>query len=179
VDFRVAPGEVCAYVSVGSNIRPEANILEALKLLHAQVSQLTASAFYLSEPKGGGMQPKFINGVFGIATAREAVGLKYDVLRQIEARLGRQRGSDKSAPREIDLDLILYGDHIIRTPELTVPDPDIYRFGYIAVPLLELAPDLVLPDRNVTVSDLESAKTREGLVLQKELTSLLKRWLKS
>ena len=87
-------------------------------------------------------------------------------MRSIEAELGRIRTQDKYAARTIDLDIALYGDEVINEPELVIPDPDIQKRRFIAIPLLELNPSLVLPDTGEQISSLDiikSGKDLEGL----------------
>ncbi len=162
------------FVAVGSNIAPESSILKALAALRQRVSVLATSAFYQSEPKGRRCQAPFYNGVWRIETPLPPEQVKFGVLREVEATLGRRRTGDKDAPRPIDLDLILYDDRVVSTRELRLPDPDIYRYGFIAVPLAELAPDLVLPDRGVRVADLDSANKKGELRLLEAFSSQLK-----
>jgi len=71
--------------------------------------------------------------------------LKYKVLRKIEKDLGRRRSRDKYASRTIDLDLILYDELIVKGDNFTLPDPQIAKRPYLAIPLYELNPALVLP----------------------------------
>lgn len=149
---------VNAYISVGSNIEPEKNIPEALEKLKKYVRVNAISTFYRTIPVGRPEQSAFINGVWQINAEQTARELKFHVLRQIEAELGRVRTEDKYAARTIDLDIALYGDMVIDDPDLRIPDPDIRRRPFIAVPLLELAPRLVLPDTEESLSSLDIVK---------------------
>jgi 2-amino-4-hydroxy-6-hydroxymethyldihydropteridine diphosphokinase len=133
------------YIGVGSNIDPAENVKEALRLLAERVRIVGISTFFESEPLGRPEQPAFYNGVLEIDTDIPARALKFEVLRSIEAKLGRRRIADKFAARTIDLDVIIYGDLVIDEEDLTIPDPDILERAFLAVPLLELAPDLTLP----------------------------------
>ena len=72
------------------------------------------------------------------------------MLRTIENGLHRNRESDKYASRTIDLDLLLFGNMVIHEEGLTIPDPDIYNRSFIAFPLSELNPDLIMPDTKKT-----------------------------
>ena len=138
-----------AFVSVGSNIDPADNVKKAVRLLGAQTRILATSTVYLTEPLGRSGQPPYYNCVLEIETGTPPLDLKLTVLRRIEDSLGRLRGSDKFAPRTIDLDLILYDDITIAGEVLTIPDPDILQRSFLAIALYELAPDLVLPGRRV------------------------------
>jgi 2-amino-4-hydroxy-6-hydroxymethyldihydropteridine diphosphokinase len=168
--------QVTAYAAVGANIDPEANIEAGIKALAEFVRIADISTLYVSKPSERPEQPDFINGVLKIETSLNPLRLKFDVLRKVESRLGRVRGTDRHAARTLDLDLILYEDQVIRSDELTLPAPDIYRAAYVAYPLAELAPRLVLPDTEIRVRDLKSA-TADTLTALPALTAFLKGWL--
>jgi 2-amino-4-hydroxy-6-hydroxymethyldihydropteridine diphosphokinase len=168
---------VVAYVAVGSNINPEDNILAALQGLKKQVNVRVTSRFYLTQPIERPDQDAFINGVWEITTNCEPRELKYDVLRVIEDELGRHRTEDTHAPRTIDLDLVLYGDRIIAETGLHIPDLDIYRRAFVAVPLLEIAPGLIIPGTGRRLSSVPVAKSKEGLEPLPSLTRRLKKEL--
>jgi 2-amino-4-hydroxy-6-hydroxymethyldihydropteridine diphosphokinase len=82
--------------------------------------------------------------------------LKHTVLRRIEDGMGRVRGGDRFSPRTIDLDLILYDDVVMKTGELVLPDPEIRSRPFLAGPLFELAPNLIMPDSKEPISVIAS-----------------------
>lgn len=133
------------FIGVGSNIDPERNIQAAGLLLRERFRVVGVSTFFRSAPVERTDQDDFLNGVIELETHLGPRTLKFDALREIEAELGRRRNGDPHAPREIDLDLLVYGSRQIREADLRVPDPDISRRPFVAVPLLELAPDLTVP----------------------------------
>lgn len=135
---------VTAYVGVGANIEPEKNILEALKLLLPE-GLARVSTVYRTEPVNAPGEPFFYNCVAELKTGRAPSELKYSVLRPVEAALGRRRGPDKCSARPIDLDLIAYGDLEVNSVGLILPDEEICTRSHLAIPLFELAPELVLP----------------------------------
>ncbi len=141
------------FVGAGSNIEPEENIKKALSLLMEDVAITQISTFYRTEPLGRKEQPFFYNGVIEIDTDMPPQKLKEDVLHGIETRLKRKRGHDADSPRTIDLDLIIYGGLVVNRPGLVLPDPDIIERPFLAVPLLELSPDLVIPGVNLRIRD--------------------------
>jgi 7,8-dihydro-6-hydroxymethylpterin-pyrophosphokinase len=94
-------------------------------------------------------------------------------LRQIEAALGRSRSMDKYAARTIDLDLLLYGDSVISSDELTIPDPDILTRAFIAFPLYEIAPTLVLPGFGVPIREIVERLATEPMKPMHEYTRQL------
>jgi 2-amino-4-hydroxy-6-hydroxymethyldihydropteridine diphosphokinase len=103
-------------------------------------------------------QPPFLNGVWQIETDSDARLLKFAVLRGIEDKLGRVRTAGRYAPRTLDLDLLVYGSAAINEPDLRVPDPDIRSRPFLALPLLELAPGLVLADNGECLADVCRAR---------------------
>lgn len=151
------------FLGVGSNIEPEKHILAALELLKQHVRVTGVSTFYWTEALGRPDQPRFLNGVWRVETSVEASPLKFDVLWPIETELGRIRTQDKHAARTIDLDILLYGDAVIDQPDLRIPDPDIRTRPFITIPLLELEPDLVLPDTGQQLALIVGAADGEGL----------------
>jgi 2-amino-4-hydroxy-6-hydroxymethyldihydropteridine diphosphokinase len=151
-----------AFIGVGSNIEPEANIRAALGLLGRHVRVTQVSTFYRTEPIGRPEHPAFHNGVFEVETDQPPRELKR-VLRQVESSLGRRRSADRYAPRTIDLDLLLWDDVEVESDELRLPDPEIAERVFVAVPLCELAPNLVLPGSGRRVCDIADRLTREGL----------------
>lgn len=142
------------YVSVSANIDPERNIERALALLSESAPILAVSTFYESAAVDRPEQADYCNGVVEIDTQLRPRELKFDVLRRIEAELGRVRTDDRYASRPIDLDIVIYGSLVIDEADLIVPDPDIWTRAFLAVPLLELAPSLVLPSTGERLKDL-------------------------
>jgi dihydroneopterin aldolase/2-amino-4-hydroxy-6-hydroxymethyldihydropteridine diphosphokinase len=134
-----------AFISIGSNIEPARNIPRALELLARLVRVTGVSTFYRTPALGAGDGPPFYNGVIAVETDSPPRTVKYELLRNIEEQLGRRRCRDRYAPRTIDLDLILYDNLLLQEEGLTLPDPEIARRAFLAVPLCELAPELVLP----------------------------------
>jgi dihydroneopterin aldolase/2-amino-4-hydroxy-6-hydroxymethyldihydropteridine diphosphokinase len=166
-----------AYVAVGSNLEPERHIVAALEALRQKVAVEASSSFYRTAALGRPQQTDFVNGVWRLRTSLPARRLKVDVLRGIEADLGRERTGDRYAPRTIDLDLILFGEEIIDEPDLIVPDPDILRRPFIARPLLELYPDLILPGCREALATFPVSRATEALQPLPELSRLLKEQL--
>lgn len=142
-----------AYVAVGSNIAPERNVLEGLRALAQRLSVVAVSTFYRTRPFERPAQDPFINGVAEVCTDLSPEGLR-DLLRAVEAELGRIRTEDKHAARTLDLDILVYDGLVRHGQELTLPDPDVYRRPFLAVPLAELASELILPGTGRRVADV-------------------------
>jgi len=134
-----------AFVSIGSNVDPEKNVKQAIRLLKERVRIKAVSTVYLTAALGPSKQQDFYNCIVEIETSLPPAEFKAAVLRQIEAGLGRIRTSHKYDARTIDLDLILYDDLILASEAILLPDPDILKRPFLFIPLLELRPEIVLP----------------------------------
>lgn len=139
---------VRAYVGLGANLGdPEATIRRAVELLDARpgIRVLDTSRLRWTEPWGYADQPPFLNGACALETTLPPEKL-LDVLLDVERVLGRRRDGPRFGPREIDLDLLLYGARAVEGPRLTVPHPRLAERAFALEPLLDLDPDLQLPD---------------------------------
>jgi 2-amino-4-hydroxy-6-hydroxymethyldihydropteridine diphosphokinase len=165
------------FISVGANIAPEENIQRALSELAQRVRLTAISEFYRSTPFTDVEQPQFINGIIQIQTEIDARSLKFGVLRKIESRMGRVRGTDKNAARCIDLDIVLYGQEICYEDDLRIPDPDLCERNFLFEPLLELAPSIVLPDSGQALKSVVDRKAGAALVAAPNFTHTLRRVL--
>lgn len=105
-----------------------------------------------TEPWGYAAQPPFLNGACALETTLGPEKLLV-VLLDVERMLGRRRNGPRFGPRAIDLDLLLYGDETMDREDLTVPHPRLAERAFALEPLLDLDPDLTLPDGR-RVSDL-------------------------
>jgi 2-amino-4-hydroxy-6-hydroxymethyldihydropteridine diphosphokinase len=135
-----------AYVGLGSNLAdPQARIAEAIERLAAIPGSEVQmrSSLYRSAPYGPVEQPDFVNAVLVMTTERSARELLSE-LQAIETAMGRRRG-ERWGPRVIDLDLLVYGDEVIREDGLVVPHPGIAERNFVLLPLREIAPELVIP----------------------------------
>lgn len=156
---------VSAYVGLGSNMGdPSAHVSQAIKELTAiDNSRLVeASCLYLSAPMGPQDQPDYINAVAHLETRLTPLELLHE-LQRIEAEHGRVRiDGERWGPRSLDLDLLLYGNEIIESEELTVPHVGLHERNFVLFPLFEIAPELRLPD-NRRLLELLNACPLEGL----------------
>ena len=166
---------VRAFIGVGSNINPAENVKNAILLLSKKVNILGISTVYQTQPEERQKQPQYYNCVVEIETNFLPEELKYKVLRKIEKDLGRKRSKDKYASRIIDLDLILYDDLALETDKLTIPDPQILSRPYLAIPLCELNPELVLPGSSLSIKKLASNLSTKGMQPIYNYTELLKK----
>lgn len=143
-------------LTLGSNIEPETNLLAALDALDARLGLAAVSPIYEADPVGAPGTPTFLNAAARTASRLPPRRLKREVLRPIEAELGRVRGPDRNAPRTIDIDLALVGDLVLDDPDagIRLPDPDILRRAHVAIPLADVAPDVLHPTERETLRTL-------------------------
>jgi len=155
---------VTAFIALGSNLGdPAQQIRSALRALAALPGTrlVRQSSFYRNPPEGGLAQPEFVNAVAQIETRAGARDL-LDHLLEIERAHGRAR-DQPNASRTLDLDVVLYGDQVVREPGLTIPHPRMLDRPFVLVPLAEIAPDAIVPGRG-RVADLAAKLDASGLV---------------
>lgn len=145
-----------AFVVIGSNVEPETRLQQAVRLLAERVTVRAVSRVYETPPMAGAHQPVFLDAAALIETSLPPVVLKLEVLRPIEAQLGRDRSQDSAGLYPIDLDLVLYGRLILDDPanRLTLPDPDTLTQPHVALTLADLAPDFVHPTAQRTLAEI-------------------------
>jgi 2-amino-4-hydroxy-6-hydroxymethyldihydropteridine diphosphokinase len=135
-----------AYIGLGSNLAdPAAQVRSALRALDSlpQTRLLAQSSLYRSAPVGYLDQPDFVNAVAKVETALGAHAL-LDALLALEKVNGRTR-EFLNSPRTLDLDVLLYDDLQHHEHGLTVPHPEMHRRAFVLLPLLEIAPECVIP----------------------------------
>ncbi|MGA2534305.1 MAG: 2-amino-4-hydroxy-6-hydroxymethyldihydropteridine diphosphokinase [Candidatus Aminicenantales bacterium] len=156
------------FLSLGSNIGDrKRNLARARRLLAKNgVAVLKASSVYRTEPVDVRDQPWFDNQVLKVRTGRRPHEL-LALAKSIEAALGRVPNI-KKGPRTIDIDILLAGDTVLETPDLTIPHPRMAGRNFVLVPLCELAPGAFHPVLLKTVHELlrtcpdKSSVLREG-----------------
>ena len=136
-----------AYVGLGSNLQmPTRQVETALELLGdiPRTRLVTVSSLYRSAPFGGIEQPDFVNAAAALLTQLAPHDLLAE-LQDIEARQGRERDDKRWGPRVLDLDLLVHATAVIDEPGITLPHPGIAERNFVLLPLLEIAPELVIP----------------------------------
>lgn len=163
------PGTI-AYVGLGGNLdNPAAQLRRALAELTAlpDTNVLEHSRLYRSKPLGPQNQPDYLNAVAALQTRLEAPVLMHH-LQDIERQHGRRRSRENRwGPRTLDLDLLVYADLSLQTPELTLPHPELHKRSFVLYPLAELAPQLVIPGHG-TVRQLCERCTTPAITLYEE-----------
>ena len=163
-----------AFVAIGSNIAPERNVPAAVARLSEESELVAVSTFYRTRPIGRPEQADYRNGMVRLRTRLAREVMEREVLKKIETELGRERSADRHAARTIDLDLAVYSmDGVV-----TWADPDLAAHNFIAAPLAELAPELLLPPAGRRATTIAEEVGRAGLERDEGLTRRLKEKLK-
>lgn len=158
-----------AYLSLGSNIGDRVGYLQqAVKLLTESnlVTVVRSSAFYETEPWGNKDLDWFVNAVIEVKTKlppRELLNL----CKTTEAKMGRTKSlTGKYEARNIDIDILFYGDLIVNEPDLKIPHEHLHERAFALVPLLELIPDYVHPKYKKSLLQLhEDLETLDDVFL--------------
>jgi 2-amino-4-hydroxy-6-hydroxymethyldihydropteridine diphosphokinase len=154
-----------AYVGVGTNLGDRwGHLAFAARALRAEprVSLLRASRVWDAAPLGP-PQPRYLNAVLELEALLPAEAL-LEVLQEIERADGRKPSAVRWSARTLDLDLLLYGDDVIRTPTLVVPHPGLVARRFVLAPLAELCPERVVPGTGRTVAQLLALVPREDVL---------------
>jgi 2-amino-4-hydroxy-6-hydroxymethyldihydropteridine diphosphokinase len=138
---------------LGSNVSDRIGMIaRAISCLacHGDIVLRKVSCLYLTEPWGYAEQEDFVNAVAQVDTHLGPQELLAKV-KTIENGLGRQKAR-RWGPREIDIDILLYGEEVVECEGLRIPHPGICRRGFVLAPLVEIAPDLIHPETGRKVS---------------------------
>lgn len=157
------------YIGFGSNIGNRLSFIRNALHVLSQTDGITIkkiSSLYETEPVGNENQDKFLNGVVAIETKFSPQTL-LTTLKNIETKTGRQHRK-RWGPREIDLDVLIYGEMCLQTPELIIPHPEMHNRRFVLTPLAEIAPSLVHPVLNVRIIDMLNSLVDESHVEIKE-----------
>ncbi|ARI75432.1 2-amino-4-hydroxy-6-hydroxymethyldihydropteridine diphosphokinase [Halobacillus mangrovi] len=144
-----------AYIALGSNIAEREDFLKsAIDMLeeHSEIQVTEKSSVYETAPVGYTDQSDFLNMVVEVTTSLQPLQM-LDHCQSIEAELGRER-LVKWGPRTIDLDILLYNHENMEAERLVIPHPHMHERAFVMVPLAELAPEVILPQINLSVEEI-------------------------
>lgn len=152
-----------AYIGIGSNLGDKLhNCREAIELVDniEDCTVMKQSPFYWTEPVGVTSQDWYVNGAIRVETGLSAQDLLRSLL-LIEIGMGRVRRK-RWGSRIIDLDILLYGHHVIDEKNLTIPHPLMHTRRFVLMPMVQLDSDLVHPVLGRTMSELFDDLTEQG-----------------
>lgn len=141
-----------AYLGLGSNIDAEKNMVSAVSCLRHAFGEIGLSPFYLCTPFGF-EGDDFINGVARVDTQWAPLELK-NWLTGLEDRHDRERKGPRYSSRTLDVDILLYDDLYLLSPQLEIPREEILKGAYVLRPLADLAPELIHPCARRTMQEL-------------------------
>ena len=145
----ISPPGVVVWIGLGSNMGQAADQVEQAiaALTDAPGLELTArSSLYRTAPVGNVDQPDFINAVVR-ASCRIGCYVLLEALQEIEKRFGRTRDGERFGPRSLDLDLLMYADQTVSSPQLELPHPRMHERLFVLEPLTEIEGDITVPGR--------------------------------
>jgi 2-amino-4-hydroxy-6-hydroxymethyldihydropteridine diphosphokinase len=154
--------EHIVYLALGTNLgdRP-ANLKQAIAALTPQMEVKAKSQVYETPPWGFEDQPKFLNQVLKVNTYLDPEPLLKH-LKRLEVALGRKE-SFPNGPRLIDMDILFYDDLVMEKPSLVLPHPRLHERGFVLLPLLEIAPNLVHPVHKKSVREMAEMCNMTGI----------------
>ncbi len=157
----VTSNNIC-YLSLGTNLgNREEFIKKALVKLGKEVKILKISPVYQTAPWGLLEQEPFLNLCVEISTTLSPLSL-LNLCKAIEQQLGRRK-KIHWGPREIDIDIIFYAKEIIKLENLTIPHPELSHRQFVLKPLADLAPNFIHPELNISVINLSSSLSLDGV----------------
>ena len=152
-----------AYLSLGSNVRPEANLASALRALHERFGALLISPIYRTTAIGFD-GPDFLNAA-AILDSDLDVSTLNDWLHALEDAHGRDRSGPRFGDRPLDIDIVFYDDLVTADPDnLRLPRPEL-KHAFVLKPLAEIAPGFVDPVSGKTLAELWAQSPERGLPL--------------
>ena len=141
------------YLALGSNMDDRlANLKQAIASLPPQMTVKKKSKVYETPPWGYTDQPKFLNQVLMVTTYLDPEPLLRHIKR-LEVALGR-KASFRNGPRLIDIDILFYDDLMLETPDLILPHPRLHERGFVLLPMMDIAPDLVHPVKKKSIREM-------------------------
>lgn len=168
--------EAVAYISIGANQDAEANLRKAVAMLREHCEVLALSSVYQSPAYGWENQPDFLNITAKIRTLTTLTpeACKSEVLDVIERACGRDRASQQSkhGPLPMDMDILLWGDTAFSFGEKPwkVPNSGIVKYAAVAIPLAEIAAEVLHPVESVTIAEIVRRFSPDEIAAVKKLS---------
>lgn len=154
------------YLVLGSNLGDRLSYLQKAIDLIAEISEIQIqkiSSVYETLSFGDARQDNYYNLAVEILTTLPPISLLHK-LKDIEKRIGRTNREKKWYPREIDIDIVLYGNEIIKSEELTIPHYDLENRDFFIVPLLELNYDLIFPNNGQKLAEIDKSVLKINII---------------
>ncbi len=146
-----------AFLGLGSNVGDRLkNIVKAVEYISERCRILKISTVYESEPWGVKEQDRFLNCVVEVKTSLSPFEL-LKFVKEVEKRVGRKERF-RWGPREIDIDILLYGNAVIKTEELTIPHKHMLERDFVVFPLLEIEEDVIDPISRKPVREVHKVR---------------------
>lgn len=150
------------YLALGSNLGDRrGHLAHGLRRLDRELGVTGVSSVWETDPVGYRDQPRFLNMVVRVETELEP-GAVLETTRAIEGERGRVRGA-RDGPRTLDIDVLLYGDRVVRQEALEVPHPRMQNRAFVLVPLLELDPSVADPRTGEPFAGSAAASVHTGM----------------
>tara|TARA_R110001606_G_scaffold225996_5_gene374081 strand:- start:1211 stop:1789 length:579 start_codon:yes stop_codon:yes gene_type:complete len=160
-DVPILAGVELAFIGIGSNLAiGQDEPTEVLQRAFAALTLLSDYPMLVSSlwesapvdcPPGS---PRFINAVAALRPRHNSPRQLLSSLQKIEDEYGRKRGAVRNAPRTLDLDILSFGKVLMQEAELTLPHPRMHQRAFVLTPLLEIAPNFIVPGMNAAASQL-------------------------
>jgi 2-amino-4-hydroxy-6-hydroxymethyldihydropteridine diphosphokinase len=154
--------EHIVYLALGTNLGDRlANLKQAISSLTPQLDVKAKSQVYETPPWGFEDQPKFLNQAIRAKTYLDPEPLLKH-LKRLEVALGRKE-SFLNGPRLIDIDILFYDDLVVDKPSLVIPHPRLHERGFVLLPLMDIAPDLVHPVTKKSIREMAESSDVSGI----------------
>ncbi len=156
------PQKTELFLALGTNLGDRLLNLETAKTkLSTKIAITQSSSVYETPPWGYLPQPAFLNQVLKASNLLDPFEL-LQFVKGIEQKMGRAK-TFRNGPRLIDIDILVFGDQVIDTPDLVIPHPRMLERGFVLVPLAEIAPDLIIPGTQLSIKDHLQKIDQDGI----------------